>query len=248
MRFVALALGALVLAAPAAAAPDWGANLADARQYAQHRRGAESFAVIEQGRLHGRLLDRPRTSASVIKAMLLVAYLSRSSVRDRDLTSYDRGLLTPMIRASKNEPATTVFHLLGPGPLYELASRAGMHNFRVDRHWGLSDLTARDQARFFKRIDLLVPARHRAFAKRLLSTIIARQRWGIAPVAPDGWELYFKGGWLERSDGWVINQVALLKRGKRRISIAILTGQNPNDAYGRATVRGIAQRLLHGLD
>ena len=46
----------------------------------------------------------------------------------------------------------------------------------------------------------------------------------------------------------MINQVALLKRGERRISIAILTGANPSDAYGRATVRGIAKRLLHGLE
>jgi hypothetical protein len=248
VRALAVVLAALALAAPAAAT-DWAANIADAREYAQTRSGQESFAVFDRpGHLRGRLLDRPRTSASVIKAMLLVAYLHRSSVRGRELTSYDRGLLSPMIRRSANGPATTIFHLLGPRPLYALAKRVGMRSFRVDPHWGLSDLTARDQALFFRRIDLLVPRRHRAYARRLLSTIIQRQRWGIAPVAPDGWELYFKGGWLPRSDGWVINQVALLKRGERRISIAILTGQNPSDAYGRATVRGIAKRLLRGLE
>jgi hypothetical protein len=248
VRLLAVVFVALVLAAPVAAT-DWAANIDAAKQYAQTRAGEESFAVFDRpGHLRGRLLDRPRTSASVIKAMLLVAYLNRSSVRGRELTSDDRGLLGPMIRRSANGPATTVFHLLGPGPLYALAARAGMRNFRVDPHWGLSDLTARDQARFFRRIDLLVPQRHRAYARLLLSSIISRQRWGIAPVAPDGWELYFKGGWLGRSDGWVINQVALLKRGERRISIAILTGQNSSDAYGRATVRGIARRLLNGLD
>jgi len=235
VRLAAVLLGALALAA--------------AEQYAQSRAGDESFAVIGQrGALRGRLLDRRRASASVIKAMLLVAYLNRSSVRGRALTGYERGLLAPMIQRSKNEPATTIFHQLGPAPLYALATRAGMRNFRVDRHWGLSDLTARDQALFFRRIDLLVPERHRAYARMLLSTIIPRQRWGIAPEAPEDWTLYFKGGWLERTDGWVINQVALVKRGQRRISIAILTARNPSDAYGRTTVRGIAKRLLHGLE
>ncbi len=116
-----------------------------------------------------------------------------------------------------------------------------MTGFRLDSRWGLSDLTARDQARFFKRIDLLVPKRHRAYARRLLATVIESQRWGIAPVAPKGWQLFFKGGWLPRSDGWVINQVALLKRGERRISIAILTRANPSEAYGEETLRGIAE-------
>lgn len=247
MRLLAVALGALALAAPVGAATDWAANVASAKQYAQTRSGDESFAVIDQtGKPRGRLLDRPRTSASVIKAMLLVAYLRRAS--GRVLTSEERNLLGPMIRASANGPATTIVHRLGPGPVNRLARKAGMRNFRLDSHWGLSDLTARDQARFFRQIDLLVPKRHRAYARRLLATIIPRQRWGVAPVAPDGWEFFFKGGWLGRSNGWVINQVALLKRGERRISIAILTGRNPNDAYGRTTVRGIARRLLHGLD
>ena len=142
--------------------------------------------IGQRGTLRGRVLDRPRTSASVIKAMLLVAYLNRSSVRGRALTGYERGLLGPMIQRSKNEPATTIFHRLGPAPLYALAERAGMRNFRVDSHWGLSDLTARDQALFFRRIDLLVPERHRAYARMLLATIIPRQRWGIPPEAPDG--------------------------------------------------------------
>jgi hypothetical protein len=238
---------ALVLAAPGGATPDWTANAREAARYAKSRSGAESFAVIDaRGRIHGRFLDRPRTSASVIKAMLLVAYLRQPSVRGRELTTYERGLLGPMIRASKNGPATTVLHLLGPGPIYGLAEAAEMLGFRLDAHWGLSDLTARDQARFFRRIDLLVPARHRAYARRLLATIIPRQRWGIPPVAPDGWRLYFKGGWLERSDGWVINQVAQLRLGRRRLAVAVLTARDPTDAYGRATVRGIAERLLAG--
>jgi hypothetical protein len=46
----------------------------------------------------------------------------------------------------------------------------------------------------------------------------------------------------------VDHQVALLTNGGLRVSVAILTGDNPSDAYGAATQQGVAQRLLRGLD
>ena len=42
--------------------------------------------------------DHAVPSASVIKAMLMVAYLDRPGVRDRALTRADHALLDPMIR------------------------------------------------------------------------------------------------------------------------------------------------------
>ncbi len=188
------------------------------------------------------------TSASVIKAMLLVAYLRQPSVRKRELTSSERSVLEPMIRVSSNDAASTIFNRLGTAGVSAFARQAGMRSFEVSTHWGLSRLTARDQARFFRRIDLLVPKRHRAFARRLLASVTESQRWGIPPAAPKGWQLFFKGGWLPRSDGWVVNQVALLKKGERRISIAILTRGVPSEAYGHETLRGITKRLLRGVD
>jgi hypothetical protein len=112
--------------------------------------------------------------------------------------------------------------------------------------WGHSRIDAEDQARFFLRIDRLTAARHRAYALRLLRTIVPRQRWGIARVSPPGWTLYFKGGWGSGT-GWVDHQVALLRRGNRRLAVAILITSSPSHAYGNETLRGVATRLLHGL-
>jgi hypothetical protein len=41
--------------------------------------------------------------------------------------------------------------------------------------------------------------------------------------------------------------VALLRRGGRRIAVAILTTSSPSHAYAKQTLRGVAARLLRGL-
>jgi hypothetical protein len=42
--------------------------------------------------------------------------------------------------------------------------------------------------------------------------------------------------------------VALLTRGNDRVTVAILTLHDQKHVYGRETLRGIAIRLLSGLD
>jgi hypothetical protein len=65
-------------------------------------------------------------------------------------------------------------------------------------------------------------------------------------VKPEGWRIYFKGGWGSGT-GRVTHQVALLRKGDVRISLAVLTQFNPSQAYGERTIRGVARRLLRGL-
>jgi hypothetical protein len=186
-------------------------------------------------------------SASVIKAMLLVAYLNEPGVRGRDLTAADRRLLDPMVRRSGNRAATQVRNVVGDDALYRVARRAGMTRFATHPVWGLSRISARDQTRLWLRFESFVPARHRAYAMGLLATIVPRQRWGFGRLAyPPGWELFFKGGWGSGT-GLVEHQVALLRRGEERVAVAILTTGSPSHAYGKQTLRGVAERLLTGL-
>jgi hypothetical protein len=185
-------------------------------------------------------------SASVVKAMLLVAYLRRPEVRGRPLTGGERALLGPMIRRSDNPAASQVCNIVGTDGLARLARRVHMLRFHATRPWGLSTIDVADQTRFFLGIDRYVPRRHRRYALRLLGSIVPSQRWGVARVRPRGWALYFKGGWGSGT-GWVDHQVALLRRGRRRIAVAILVTSSPGHEYGKETLRGVAARLLHGL-
>jgi beta-lactamase class A len=249
-RVAATALALFALAAPAAAhAPrGWRPDVAAARAYAAHRRGDVSFAVRTQRRAWGWRSTTPYRSASLVKAMLLVAYLRRADVRGRTLHPAERALLDPMIRVSDNRAADAIHARVGLPALRALARHAGMRSFAPHPVWGGSLVTAADQARFFLRVDRLLPPRHRAYAMWLLRGISAGQRWGIAQALPAGWRIAFKGGWGRGVTRQVDHQAALLTSGRLRVAIAVLSGDNPSDAYGAATLRGVAARLLHGLN
>ena len=245
-----VAAAVLLAAAPHAAAvppAGWSPDAGAARAYALGRAGEVSFHVrTERGRWS---LDADRTmpSASVIKAMLMVAYLNRPAVRDRELTAADHRLLDPMIRRSDNVAATRVRDIVGEPALHRLARRAGMTRFSTHPVWGLSRITARDQTRLWLGFESFVAARHREAAMALLRDIVPGQRWGFGRLSlPAGWQLYFKGGWGSGT-GLVDHQVALLRRGEERVAVAILTTGSPSHAYGKQTLRGVAERLLRDL-
>ena len=123
-----------------------------------------------------------------------------------------------------------------------------MRSFVPHPVWGGSLITAADQAGFFRRIDRLVPARHRKYAMGLLHSITVGQRWGLPEALPTGWKIAFKGGWGKGVTRQVTHQAALLTRGGKRVGVAILTADNPSTPYGAATIRGVARRLLRGLE
>jgi hypothetical protein len=237
---------ARVAAADEAYAHPWAKRVAAAREYARSREGRVGFAVIdEEGRLRGWRVDEQHRSASLVKAMFLVAYLGR--IPDTPLTRADRALLRPMIVRSDNDAATRVLDVTGPGRVYGVARRAGMERFVLKTRWGDTLVTAADQARLFARIDLLVPRRHRAYARKLLASVVEEQRWGTPRVLPEGWRIYFKGGWRPLSGRNVVNESALLEKDARRVAIAVLTHGNPSHSYGAETLRGVARRVLRGL-
>lgn len=223
----------------------WKRAFRSARKYARSRLGRVSVAIVDdQGRLHGHLGTRTFFSASLVKAMLLVAYLRRPEIRHRSLSESSRALLTPMIERSDNTAATQVRNIVGNAGLARLARRARMHHFATAVSWGETQLAAADQARFFEQIDRLVPPRHRGYARFLLAHVIEEQRWGIPEVAPGGARVFFKGGWRPSVGGWIVNQSALLEKAGRRVSLSVLTDLDRTDGYGHETIRGVAARLL----
>jgi hypothetical protein len=238
-------LSALLGSAPAGAAAPWRPNVAAARRYARARQGEVAFAVIDQrGRFYGYHAAETAPAASVFKVMLLASLLRMRS--GSGLSGHDRALLAPMIRRSDSVAATEVRNIVGRRRIERLARLAGMRDFRYRYVWGESRTSPRDQVRFMEHLMSYVPARHRAYARYLLSHVIRAQQWGIGRVVPEGWRLFLKGGWGSGS-GRVDHQVAILKRGRSRVELALFTQFDPDHAYGKRTLRGLAARLIGGL-
>jgi hypothetical protein len=173
--------------------------------------------------------------------MMLVSVLRRAG--KRKLSETERRRLWPMITRSDNEAASAIYGEIGARGLRRVARAAGMRKFTPAGPWGVSQITAADQVRFFLRIDRLVPRAHRRYARKVLSSITKGQRWGIAPVARrKKLKAFFKGGWVTG----ITHQVALLerRRGGQRIAVAVLTRNSPSMTYGEKTIEGIAARLL----
>ena len=227
-------------AAPAGKYP-WNTRVGAAGRFARRRAGKVSWAVVTpDGRVRGSHMHRRHSSASVVKAMLMVAYLRR--VPGRALSRRERALLRPMVTSSSNGAATRVYRAVGESGLRRLARRSRMRNFATGgAFWGGTQISPYDQARFFWRIDSFVPRRHRAYARSLLAGIVRSQRWGVPPASPRGWGIFFKGGWVPPRR---VNQVALLQRGRSRIAIAVFNQGTPSFRYGQETIEGVARRLL----
>jgi hypothetical protein len=220
-------------------------QIRDARALAERRLGVVSFAVTDtSGQLRCYRCRTKYVAASVVKAMLLVAYLDRLAEKNRALTPDHHAQLDAMISVSDNASATGIYAHVGQAGLRRLAQRARMRDFEVSDGWATAKITAADQARFFRSIDKLVPAEYRAYVSRVLASIVSSQAWGVPEISRPEWITLFKGGWRRTGRGELVHQVARLKRADAVITIAILTDGNPRPAYGRATIRGIARHLL----
>jgi hypothetical protein len=222
-------------------------SVAAASAYLAHRAGRTAFAVIDsEGRMSGVHMHWTFVSASVVKAMLLVAYLRRlDALGQHDVDATSNSFLYPMINVSDNSAATHTWSIVGDSGLYGVARAAGMTDFSIVGIWANAQISAADQARFFFEMDSLIPREFVGYARRLLSTIAGYESWGIPAVArPFGYTVFFKGGWRGTVLGQLVHQVGRLEGHGRTFSIAVMTDGNPSMGYGIDTIQGVTRALL----
>ncbi|MDQ6775659.1 MAG: hypothetical protein M3071_05425 [Actinomycetota bacterium] len=218
-----------------------------AASYLATRTGRTAFAVEDtEGRISGVHIHWTFTTASVVKAMLLVAYLRRlDAMGQRTVDAGSNSFLYPMIHISDNSAATKAWSIVGDSGLYSVAKAAGMTDFSVSGFWLTALLSPADQAHFFFIMDSLIPREFVGYARFLLSTIEPSQSWGIPVIArPLGYRTYFKDGSEPTGLGQLVHQVDRLEGHGRVFSIAVMTDGDPSMQYGIDTIQGVAGALL----
>jgi hypothetical protein len=211
------------------------------------RAGEKAFAVYDnKHKLSGINIHMRFHSASVVKSMLLVAYLKHIRAEHGRLDSANEGLMYPMIHSSDNGAASAIFAIVGEGGLARVAREAHMEDYGSGEGiWGFTEISASDMARFFYIQDRLIPRRFDGYARWLFSNIEPGESWGIPEAARPEFKVFFKGGWLPEIEG-LVNQVARLERGKKTFAMAVLTRHDPSMGYGEETLAGVAARLIQG--
>jgi hypothetical protein len=228
---------------PLAPYPSAGSISAAAR-YLAARAGRTSLAVVDSdGTLSGLHTREHFETASVVKVMMLVAYLQMRSAEHRGLDGSDRSLLYPMIHISDNDAASAVLAVVGAPAVARVAREAGMRDYAPGvGWWAFTQTSAADQARLFYELPKLIPPQFYPYARGLLAGIEPSQSWGIPPVARPRWQVFFKTGALP-SRG-LFNEVARLERPGLAFTIAVFTDGDPSMSYAEQTIAGVAQILL----
>lgn len=228
--------------------PTWPAKGAedDARKIAQNRSGLVSFAAIGPGgRTMGFEAGRAFFSASVSKAMLLVAELRRLRRDGLALDEGTRSTLTQMITLSDNDAAEAIYAKVGDAGLNEVAKATGMANYSGDvGHWSNVQLSASDLALFMSKLDELLDLPGGEAGSEMLSSVISAQSWGMPQAAPGDATVRFKGGWRPTDTGELVHQMARVDVDGKSYSLAVMTDGNPSMPYGEETIRLIAVELL----
>jgi beta-lactamase family protein len=229
---------------PVAAYPS-AAAIAAAARFLDARAGRTSFAVVDNtGRLVGLRVREHFATASIVKVMMLVAYLRTLEDRHSGLARSDTSLLYPMIHESNNNAASAVLARVGAGALARVARDAGMDDYALGAGWwAFAQTSSADQARLMFALPRLIPPRFYGYARYLLSSIEPSQSWGVPPVARPRWQVFFKTGWLPEEG--VVTEVARVEGKGVTFAVAVLSSGEPSMAYGEQTIEGVAARLLY---
>ncbi|MQM24276.1 serine hydrolase [Glycomyces albidus] len=196
--------------------------------------------------------DLRHDTASIVKTQLLVMALRHhGSVDD---APDER--LRPMITASDNSAATAVYRDLGGADaLAQACADYGMTGTEPRQDaWGLTDTTAPDQLTLLGHAlyEGLLDADQVAYARELMSSVVASQDWGVSAAAADGETVWLKNGWDTRTalgGRWVVNTTGILAGDTDTPTrLAVLTSGTGSQSEGVALVESLAALARSTLD
>ncbi len=187
-------------------------------------------------------------TASIVKATIMSTLLWQSQNSKRPLTSQEQALMIPMIEDSSNSAATSLWDAAGRSAGIEsFLQAAGMTATIPGKsgYWGLTETTAVDQIDLLKLLSypnhILTPA-SQAYALNLMQHVIGWEAWGVSTGPVAGSTVALKNGWLPiGSAGWEINSIGHVVGGGRNYVVAILSHNNPSEAYGIQTLNTVSQ-------
>lgn len=191
-------------------------------------------------------------SASVIKVITLGALLYQLQQAHQGISPEQAALATSMITESDNTAQDVLWNEIGMPALQAFVNAARMNHtvLGTDDFWGLTDVNAHDELRLLRLLitrNRVLDAASRRYALGLMADVISWERWGVSAGAPADMTVHLKNGWLPDPDLWDINSIGDFTHHDYDYSIAILTRNDPDMAYGVDTVQTVAKLINKAL-
>ena len=187
--------------------------------------------------------------ASVAKVYILAAYLDKLEQEGTHVAETDLALMSPMIRASDNAAASTLWHRIGreEGLSRFLASK-GLPSITTTEEgaWGTLNATSGEVGEFLWMLadGRILGPDNTALALNLLSRVNYDQSWGIsAGLPPDGGTRALKNGWYPENEGWRINSAGVVQRPEGDYVLVIFAFPVATMERGIAIVEDLAARI-----
>jgi len=190
-------------------------------------------------------------TASTLKVDILATLLREAQAAGRPLTAEEQSLAVPMIEDSLDSAADTLWGRLGPAAVQQTELELGMANTvpATDGIWGTTTTTAADRLDMVRGVVFANPVltnASRAYILHLMENITPTQDWGATGGVPPGVTVALKNGFAI-INGWQINTTGWVDGQGRDYLIAVLTDENPTEAYGIATVNAISDIVWNDL-
>jgi hypothetical protein len=216
--------------------------------------------------LYLRNAREPFALASVAKTYMLVAYLHRLQIENRDPDENEMALLRSMIDVSDNDSAQEIWDALGGldavqsylgsigmKPLVPPIPDASEELGEARESWGDVSQTPLEMSIFLARLwqqELLSPEKTE-LTRSLLGSVVEEQSWGVTTdvdILDPAAKVLFKNGWYPEDDGWRINSAGIIIPAQGEPYVLVIFGRG-FDTWkdGVETVNGVAGLINHVL-
>ncbi|WP_259706168.1 class A beta-lactamase-related serine hydrolase [Weissella confusa] len=185
-------------------------------------------------------------TASVVKVAVLSNLIAQHTSDQTNMSINEKTLATAMIEDSDNDATTALLEDEGgykaPDKLF---NKLGMADSAMDESaWGYSLTTASDQVTLLRNIfydSSVLPDAGQSYIADLMSNVASSQNWGVSAGVGSDATVSLKNGWLEDSNGWIINSIGHVKSNNSDYVIAVLTSGNTSEQAGIALVEKLAK-------
>jgi beta-lactamase class A len=225
-----------------------------ARAWISSRSGEITAAVLNLVTHREWLLhpaERAQT-ASIIKVNILEALLHRNE----PLSESEDDEAQDMIEQSDDDDATELWNAIGGAEAisaYDAEAGLTQTTPNTGGYWGETTTSAVDQIKILKQLALpskLLHSDDQAYALNLMREVDLDQRWGVSGGVPHGVSVALKNGWVPLSSGtdWEINSIGWIDGDRHDYLLAVLTKNDPSEAYGIATIDKLSADIYGALD